>query len=83
MTSKQGWFATSEDWMDEGRITAETAETAVTAEALEPMRHRLQAFCYQMLGSPFDAEDAVQDVMERAWRSRARIVPSRQQMARW
>jgi RNA polymerase sigma-70 factor (ECF subfamily) len=57
--------------------------TGVTAEALAPLRPRLGAFCYQMLGSPFDAEDAVQDVMERAWRSRESYDASRASLSTW
>jgi RNA polymerase sigma-70 factor (ECF subfamily) len=56
---------------------------AVTAEALAPLRQRLVAFCYQMLGSPFDAEDAVQDVMERAWRSRESYDASGASVSTW
>jgi RNA polymerase sigma-70 factor, ECF subfamily len=55
----------------------------VTADSLEPLRSRLVAFCYQMLGSPFDAEDAVQDVMERAWRSRDSYDSSRASLSTW
>ena len=50
---------------------------------LEGVRRGLLAFSYQLLGSPFEAEDAVQDAMERLWRSRDAFDPARASFATW
>lgn len=46
-------------------------------------RAELTGYCYRMLGSPFEAEDAVQETHLRAWRNRHRFDPDRGAWKTW
>ncbi|MGW5590820.1 sigma-70 family RNA polymerase sigma factor [Streptomyces sp. NPDC003857] len=54
--------------MVDGTATAEDLNVL-----LERHRVELTGYCYRMLGSSFEAEDAVQDTLVRAWRSHAKF----------
>jgi RNA polymerase sigma-70 factor (ECF subfamily) len=53
-------------------LSAQPAADKV-GDALEQYRRELTGYCYRMLGSAFEAEDAVQDTMVRAWRGYERF----------
>jgi RNA polymerase sigma-70 factor (ECF subfamily) len=52
--------------------TAEVDEVDVGA-LLEEYRSELTGYCYRMLGGAFEADDAVQETLLRAWRSYGRF----------
>jgi len=56
---------------------------AIDEEDLARIRRGLVVYCYQLLGSPFDAEDAAQDALERIWRARDTFDPVRGGVSAW
>jgi RNA polymerase sigma-70 factor, ECF subfamily len=57
-------------------VVGESVSTVIPSgleQQLEQHRRELTGYCYRMLGSPFEAEDAVQETMLRAWRGHERF----------
>ena len=51
-----------------GSVTSTTVAQHELEHRLEEHRVELCAYCYRMLASPFEAQDAVQETFVRAWR---------------
>lgn len=56
---------------------------AVASDQLEAIRPQVLLYCYQMLGSPFDAQDAAQETLLRAWRHGHTYDASRASLRTW
>src|SRR3954454_6504384 len=67
--------------VDDSSVAVKPSQ-AELERALETHRRELTAYCYRMLASPFEAEDAVQETLLRAWRSFDRF-EGRAQLRSW
>jgi RNA polymerase sigma-70 factor (ECF subfamily) len=58
---------------DDDLAAARAGDDAAFERLVAPLRRELHAYCYRMLGSTHDADDALQDALLRAWRGIARF----------
>jgi RNA polymerase sigma-70 factor, ECF subfamily len=61
---------------------ARGGDEAAFRRLIEPHRGAIHALCYRMLGSPHDADDALQDSLVRAWRALPRFA-GRSEVRTW
>lgn len=61
---------------------ARAGDSAAFDRLVAPYRRQLHAHCYRMLGSPFDADDALQETLLAAWRGLAGF-ESRSALGTW
>lgn len=52
------------EWLQQARA----GDTSAFDRLVKPYRRLLHTHCYRMLGSPFDADDALQETLLAAWR---------------
>jgi RNA polymerase sigma-70 factor, ECF subfamily len=55
-------------WMTDSPLATKPSRDELET-GFEQYRRELTGYCYRMLASPFEAEDAVQETLLRAWRS--------------
>jgi RNA polymerase sigma-70 factor (ECF subfamily) len=61
---------------------AQSGDERAFRQLIEPHRRAIHALCYRMLGSPHDADDALQDALVRAWRALSRF-DGRSELRTW